>query len=336
VRTLDIVIPAYNEAASLHALIDRLTAVVNRLPYRTRILVVNDGSTDQTEIVLAALAATCPQLGVIHLSRNFGHQAALTAGLDVADADAVIMMDADLEKPPELIPEFLDAWERGAEVVHGVRRTSRQVSSFKRQTSRMFYRMLNRLSDVPLVNDAPDFRLLDAKVVRAARTLREQDRLLRGLVAWVGFKQVSIPYDEQPRAAGASRYGLMRMIALALDAVLGFSRLPLRVATVAGFVISLIAFSYGGYVAVMHLFYEHPVQGWTSLALLVSVLAGAQMMFLGVFGEYLGQVLMETKARPLYLVSRMQVPALEPAAAENDRRASTVRAAASTAAQEVQ
>lgn len=309
-RTVDIVVPAFNEAASLQALIERLLAVVTPLPYRTRILVVNDGSTDESQIVLAALTARDPRVGVVHLSRNFGHQAALTAGLDIADADAVIMMDADLQKPPELIPDFLAAWEQGADVVHGVRRCSDVVSPFKRLTSRWFYRLMNKLSDVPLVSDAPDFRLLDAKVVRAARNLREQDRLLRGLVAWAGFKQVSVPYDEQPRVGGHSKYSLMRMVALGLAGVLSFSRLPLRLAAIAGFVVSLLAFGYGAYVGVMHLFYERPVHGWTSLAILISVLSGAQMMFLGMIGEYLGQVLMETKARPLYLISAMKIPPL--------------------------
>lgn len=315
VRSVDIIIPAYNEGACLRALVERLVHVITPLPYRTRILIVDDGSTDDSEIVLAALSAQEPRLGVVHLSRNFGHQAALTAGLDLADADAVIMLDADLQKPPELIPEFLAAWERGADVVHGVRRASdargaSAVGPFKRFTSRWFYRLMNKLSDVPLINDAPDFRLLDAKVVRAARNLREQDRLLRGLVAWAGFKQVSVPYDEEPRAFGHSKYSTMRMVALGLAGILSFSRVPLRVATIAGFIVSLLAFGYGAYVGVMHLFYERPVHGWTSLAILISVLAGAQMMFLGMIGEYLGQVLMETKARPLYLISAMKVPPL--------------------------
>lgn len=309
-RSVDIVIPAYNEAASLPTLVRRIFAVMQPLPYRARVLIVNDGSSDESSIVLAALTAEDPRVGTIHLSRNFGHQAALTAGLDVADADAVVMLDADLQKPPEMIPRFLVAWEDGAEVVHGVRNPSNVEGVFKRLSSRAFYRLLNRLSDVPLVNDAPDFRLLDAKVVRAARNLREQDRLLRGLVAWAGFRQVSIPYDEAPRSHGHTKYGPMRMVALALAGVLSFSRLPLRLATMAGFTVSMLAFTYGGYVGIMHAFYKEPVHGWTSLALLVSVLCGAQMMFLGLLGEYLGQVLMETKARPLYLIRDMTIPPL--------------------------
>lgn len=313
-RSVDIVIPAYNEAASLPALARRILAVMAPLPYRARLLVVNDGSDDETAIVLAALAAEDPRIGAIHLSRNFGQQAALTAGLDEADADAVVMLDADLQKPPEMIPRFLEAWEGGAEVVHGVRNPSNVEGVFKRWSSRAFYRLLNKLSDLPLVNDAPDFRLLDAKVVRAARNLREQDRLLRGLVAWAGFRQVSIPYDEAPRRHGNTKYSLMRMAALGLAGVLSFSRLPLRLATFAGFTVSILAFSYGAYVGVMHEFYKAPIPGWTSLAILVSVLCGAQMMFLGLIGEYLGQVLMETKARPLYLVRERTIPPLQPAA----------------------
>lgn len=322
-RSIDVLIPAYNEAASLPALVRRILAVLAPLPYSVRILVVDDGSTDETPVVVAALTADDPRIGAIHLSRNFGHQAALTAGLDAADADAVIMIDADLQKPPELLPAFLEAWEQGAEVVHGVRRPSRVEGLFKRTSSRAFYRMLGRLSDVPLVHDSPDFRLLDARVVRAARNLREQDRFLRGLVAWAGFRQVSIPYDEAPRAHGRSKYDPMRMFALALAAVLGFSRLPLRLATFAGLAVSLAAFVYGIYVFVMHFFYEEPVQGWASLALLISMLCGAQMMFLGLLGEYLGQVLMETKARPLYLVRDRNVPPLARASISEPAKADT-------------
>lgn len=317
-RSVDVLIPAYNEAASLPALVRRILAVLEPLPYRVRVLIVDDGSSDDTPVVVAALAARDPRIGAIHLSRNFGHQAALTAGLDVADADAVVMIDADLQKPPELIPAFLEEWERGAEVVHGVRRPSRVEGMFKRVSSRAFYRLLNRLSDVPLVNDSPDFRLLDARVVRAARNLREQDRFLRGLVAWAGFRQVSIPYDEAPRAHGRSKYDPMRMFALALAGVLGFSRLPLRLATFAGLAVSLFSFVYGTYVFVMHFFYREPVQGWASLALLISLLCGAQMMFLGLLGEYIGQVLMETKARPLYLVRDRLLPPLVRADADED------------------
>ena len=319
-RSVDIIVPAYNEAASLPALVRRVFSVMAPLPYRVRIIIVNDGSDDETTIVLAALAAEDSRVGVIHLSRNFGHQAALTAGLDAADADAVVMLDADLQKPPEVIPRFLEAWENGAEVVNGVRNHSNVEGFFKRMTSRAYYRLLNRLSDVPLVNDAPDFRLLDAKVVRAARNLREQDRLLRGLVAWAGFRQVSIPYDEAPREHGHTKYGVMRMAALGLAGVLSFSRLPLRLATIAGFTVSIFAFAYGAYVGVMHEFYQKPVPGWTSLAILVSALCGAQMMFLGLIGEYLGQVLMETKARPLYLIRDMALPSLGKATRKTDAR----------------
>lgn len=311
VRTVDIVVPAYNEASSLPELVQRILAVLDSVPYQGRILVIDDGSSDDTAMVLNALAAKDPRLGAVHLSRNFGHQAALTAGLDLADADAVVMIDADLQKPPEVIRDFLREWENGAEVVHGVRRPSRVEGWFKRATSRAYYRLMTRLSDVPMVADSPDFRLLDASVVRAARGLREQDRLLRGLVAWAGFRQVSVPYDEAPRRHGHTKYDTMRMLALGLAGVLSFSRLPLRVATMAGFLLSLLAFGYGAFVAVMHAFYERPVPGWTSLAILVSVLSGAQMMFLGLVGEYLGQVLMETKARPLYLVRESRVPALK-------------------------
>jgi polyisoprenyl-phosphate glycosyltransferase len=311
-RSVDIVVPAYNEADSLTELVARILAVMDSMPYRARLLIVNDGSTDGSAALLTELAARDSRVGALHLTRNFGHQAALTAGLDVADADAVVMMDADLQKPPELIPDLLAAWENGADVVHAVRRPSRVEGWFKRNTSRWFYRAMNRLSEVPLVNDSPDFRLLDAKVVREARKLREQDRLLRGLVAWVGFEHATVPYDEARRRHGKTKYGLLRMLALGLAGVVSFSRIPLRLATLAGFAVSILAIGYAAWVGIAYWFHARRIPGWTSLAIMVAFLSATQMMFLGVLGEYLGQVLAETKGRPLYLVRSAQIPPLAP------------------------
>jgi glycosyltransferase involved in cell wall biosynthesis len=309
--TVDIVVPAFNEVGSVRRLHERVFAVVGSLPYSFRLIFVDDGSSDGTAAACATLAKEDPRVGFIQFSRNFGHQAALTAALDYADADAVITMDADLQHPPEAIPEFLEAWRKGGEVVHGVRRQAEGLGFFKRTTSHLFYVLMSRLSEVPLVQDAPDFRLLDAKVVRAIRGMREQSRFLRGMFAWIGFNQVQVPYAQADRDSGSSKYSTRRMIAFGVTAVLSFSRVPLRIATIAGGVVSVIAFLYGIYALLQHVVFQQALPGWTSIALIVSFLSGTQMVFLGLIGEYLGQVLSETKHRPLYVVRDNVLPRLE-------------------------
>jgi glycosyltransferase involved in cell wall biosynthesis len=308
--TVDIVVPAYNEVGSVERLYERVFAVVGPLPYSFRLIFVDDGSSDGTADACAALRERDPRVGLIQFSRNFGHQAALTAALDHADADAVITLDADLQHPPEAIPDFLAAWRAGGEVVHGVRRQADGLGFFKRVTSHLFYVVMSRLSEVPLVQDAPDFRLLDAKVVRAIRGMREQSRFLRGMFAWIGFNQVTVPYAQAERAAGASKYSARRMLAFGATAVLSFSRVPLRLATIAGGIVSILAFLYGGYAAAQHVVFHRALPGWTSLAVVMSLLSGAQMVFLGLIGEYLGQVLSEAKQRPLYVVRQHLLPPL--------------------------
>lgn len=311
--TVDIVVPAYNEAQSVRQLHVRLSAAMAPLAstYSFRLIFVDDGSADGTAEACSALSLEDPRVGLIQFSRNFGHQAALTAALDYADAEIVITMDADLQHPPEAIPEFLKAWEGGAEIVHGVRKEAEGLGFLKRFTSHTFYVLMNRLSEVPLVRDAPDFRLLDAKVVRAIRGMREQSRFLRGMFAWIGFKQVAVPYVQENRFAGRTKYSIRNMLAFGVTAVLSFSRVPLRAATFAGGVVSLLAFIYGGYAAAQQVVFHRALPGWTSLAILVSLLSGAQMLFLGLLGEYLGQVLSESKRRPLYVVRQDLIPALK-------------------------
>jgi glycosyltransferase involved in cell wall biosynthesis len=307
-RSVDIVVPAYNEAGNVAALHGDVFRATEGLPYRFRLVFVDDGSTDGTAEVCARLAAEDPRVGVIELSRNFGHQAALTAALDVADADAVITMDADLQHPPDAIADFLKAWEGGAEIVHGIRHQGGGAGLIKRSTSRFFYLVMSHLSEVPLVADAPDFRLLDAKVVRAIRELREQSRFLRGMFAWIGFRQVSVPYVQRDRRTGRAKYGVVRMLGLGAVALLSFSRVPLRIATLAGVAVSLLGFAYGGYAAAQRVVFHRAIPGWTSLAILISLFSGAQMLFLGLLGEYLGHVLKEAKHRPLYVVREARLP----------------------------
>jgi glycosyltransferase involved in cell wall biosynthesis len=309
VKSLDIIVPAYNEEACVRAFYERLRAVLDSVPYVARVIFVDDGSTDATAALVATLAAGDARVGLLRFSRNFGHQAALTAGLDAADADAVITMDADLQHPPEALPALLAAWEGGAELVSGVRAANAPSSLWKRASSSAFYRLLNAISPVAITPDSPDFRLLDRKVVVAIRSLREQSRFLRGMYSWVGFRQVQVRYEEGARVAGKSRYGTLDMFWFALSAVLSFSRVPLRVATYLGLTVSFLAFSYGVYALLMKFVFHEVVRGWTSLAVVLSFLSGVQLLTLGVLGEYLGQVLEESKRRPLYLVAESRVPA---------------------------
>lgn len=316
-RSVDIVVPVFNEEACLEELYARLARTLAPLPYTFRILFVDDGSRDRSAALCDGLRARDPRVGLVRFSRNFGHQAALTAGLDLADADAVITLDADLQHPPELIPQFLAAWEQGAQIVSGVRK--RVAASFgKRLSSALFYRMLNAISSFEITPDSPDFRLFDARVVQAIRRLREQSRFLRGIYAWVGFRNVEIPYDEAMRVGGQSHYRKRDMLLFALRAVLSFSRLPLRIATWFGLCVALLAFVYGVYAIVVNVIFHRVVPGWTSLAVLMSFLSGVQLFTLGVVGEYLGQVLEETKQRPLYLIADQALPPIA-AGSEVDR-----------------
>lgn len=310
-RSIDIVVPVFNEEACLEELHARISAAIAPLPYRFRLLFVDDGSSDRSAEICEGLRARDPRVGLVRFSRNFGHQAALTAGLDLADADAVITLDADLQHPPECIPDFVAAWEKGAQIVSGVRKRG-AVSLWRRSSSALFYKLINAISSFEITADSPDFRLFDARVVQSIRRLREQSRFLRGIYAWVGFRQVELAYEEAARTAGESHYRASDMFLFALRAVLSFSRLPLRVATYFGLCVALLAFAYGAYAVVMNVIFHRVIRGWTSLAVLVSFLSGVQLLTLGVLGEYLGQVLEESKRRPLYLIATQDLPELQP------------------------
>ena len=301
-KRVDIIAPVYNEASCLRAFHLELEQALAPLRYSFRILLIDDGSSDDTPTIARELAMRDARVRYVRLSRNFGHQAALTAGLDLSDGDAVVTMDSDLQHPPEQIGVFIAAWEAGAEVVNG-RRASPQTGFSKHLTSKVFYRLLRRMIDVPLVMDSPDYRLLDRRAVRAVRCLREQGRFLRGIYAWIGFKQVSVEYEEGGRFAGQSKYSLPVMVGFALSAVLSFSRVPLRAATWLGLSVSSFAFLFGVYAVYQALVTRDVVPGWTSLAVLISFLSGVQLVTLGIVGEYVGLILDEVKRRPLYLVA---------------------------------
>lgn len=300
---LSIVIPVHDEQDNVAPLHNRLSAAVAPLGAEWEFLFVDDGSGDGTAEEISKLRSADPRVKLVRLTRNFGHQAALTAGLDRASGEAVLSLDGDLQHPPELIPELVARWKEGNEVVCTLRRSSAGASSFKNASGALFYRLFGALSGVDLRANAADFRLLGAPAVRALRGVRERHRFIRGLVPWLGFRTAYVEYDAAPRAAGTSKYGLLRMSALALDAVISFSTAPLYVAIAVGFMVSFFGFAYGGFAVYSRIVTGQVIRGWTSLMIVVSIVGGFQLLLTGLFGLYLGKVYDEVKQRPLYVVA---------------------------------
>ncbi|MGB6517277.1 MAG: glycosyltransferase family 2 protein [Candidatus Cybelea sp.] len=309
--TLSVVVPLYNEAGIVPQLLERIGGVVERLrsEYDYEIVLVNDGSTDGTAAAIRREMERRAHVVLINLSRNFGHQLAATAGLEIAAGDAVILMDGDLQDPPELIETFLRRWREGFDVVYAVRRTRPGESRFKLFTARLFYRIIKRLTRIAIPLDAGDFRLMSRRVVDALRRSPERNRFLRGMVSWVGFNQTAIEYDRDVRYAGSTKYPLTKMMRFAMDGITSFSDIPLRFASYFGFTVSAIAFIYALVVIGFKLFSLNPpayTPGWASTIVAVLFLGGVQLMSLGILGEYLGRVYDEVKGRPLYLISEIE------------------------------
>jgi dolichol-phosphate mannosyltransferase len=303
-KLLSIVLPCFDEEAVLPETHRRISGCLERLDgVAAEILYVDDGSSDMTATILDELARTDPRVRVLHLSRNFGHQMAITAGIEHAAGDAVVVMDADLQDPPELLAELVARWREGYHVVYGVRSARGDDTRFKRTTARGFYRLLNRLSDTPIPSDVGDFRLMDRAVVDAFLSMPERDRFVRGMVAWLGFRQAAVPYARPERPAGTTKYPFARMARFAADALVSFSLAPLRFATVLGFVASLVAVAGIVWALVVYAIGD-TVQGWTTILVAVLFLGGVQLLALGIIGEYLGRVYREAKRRPLYVVER--------------------------------
>lgn len=299
---LSIVIPMFNEETVLPLLFDRLEAVMASLDVTYEIICVNDGSTDRTADMLAARHESDARIKVLNFSRNFGKEVALTAGLDFTQGAAVVPLDADLQDPPELISEFLDKWHEGYDVVFGVRKLRSSDTWLKRNSAQGFYRLMSRVGGISLPTNAGDFRLMDQTVVDALRTLRERNRFMKGLFAWVGFKQTAVEYNRPERAAGVTKFNYWRLWNFALDGITGFSTLPLRVAGYFGLFTALIATLYGFFLVGRTLLYGADLPGYASLMVAVLLLGGLQLLVLGVIGEYLGRVFEESKRRPLYVV----------------------------------
>lgn len=306
---LTVVVPAYNESAVLGAFHERLSKVLDPLPLNCDVLYVDDGSRDDTWTIMQALAAADSRVGTLKLSRNFGKEAALTAGLDHVDADAAIVIDADLQDPPELIPQLVEQWQAGYDVVYATRSARAGETGFKRFTAAAFYRTMEMMSDVAVPRDTGDFRLLSRRALVALSQLRERQRFMKGLFAWIGYRQTSIKYLRDPRLAGKTKWNYWRLTQLAIEGITSFSSAPLKLATWTGLVASVAAFLFGLKVMLKALLHGDPVPGYPSLMVVILFLGGIQLLALGVIGEYLGRNYNETKQRPLYFIEEEHLPA---------------------------
>jgi glycosyltransferase involved in cell wall biosynthesis len=300
---LSLIIPMHNEAAVLPTTLAAIKAALGGLGVEYEIIGVDDGSTDDTFAVLSRLAEADPRLRGLRLSRNFGKEAALSAGLDHCDGDMVVPIDADLQDPPSLIADFITLWEAGYDVVYGVRTERRSDTFFKRATAGAFYRVFNRISDVPIPGDTGDFRLMDRAVVEALRALPERNRFMKGLFAWVGFRQVGVPYVRPERAAGTTSFNGPRLFRFALDGITAFSTAPLRIWSLVGLAGAAAALGYALFLIAHVLVQGRDIPGYASLMVVLLLFSSFQMIALGVFGEYLGRMYQEIKGRPLYIIS---------------------------------
>jgi len=298
-----VVIPVFNEEENLELLHRRLSKVLQHSWEDYEIILVDDGSRDKSLEIMSGLRTTDPKVKVISFSRNFGHQMAITAGIDYTSGDAVIIMDADLQDPPEVIPQLIEKWREGYDTVYAIRE-SRKDPILKRAIAFAFYRLFKRMSEVDVPVDAGDFRLMSRRVVDILRNMPERNRYLRGLASWVGFSQASISYARDERYRGERKYTLWQSAKLAVDGITSFSHFPLRLVTNLGLVVSLAGFLYGAIIIILGLFFGRVVPGWTTLMAAVIFLGGVQLIVVGVVGEYIGRIYVEVQQRPLYLIKQ--------------------------------
>lgn len=310
--TLSCVIPCLNEADNLRVLIPELVSLLGGLVAAHEIIVVDDGSKDDTARLLTEWASVYPSVVYVQLSRNFGKEAALTAGIEAACGDVVVCMDADMQHPPELIPVMLERWKQGVEMVYAVRADRQDETLFKRVGTNLFYRLMRTAGGLEVPRNAGDFRLMDRCVVDALLELPERNRFMKGLFAWVGFESEPLYYDPPRRLHGTTRFNPLRLLRFAVDGLTAFTTWPLRVMSLAGLVLSALSFAYGLVIVVSHLLWGDPVQGWTTLITVILFFAGVQLIAVGVLGEYIGRIFSEVKRRPVYLVRRRQGAGLRP------------------------
>ena len=302
---ISIVVPVFNEEESLSELYRRIAAVMNRMLLPFELIFVDDGSTDGSLNMMLEFSEKDKTVKIIQLSRNFGHQLAIIAGLDHAQGEAVITMDSDLQHPPELIEQLIEKWHDGYDVVYTSRDQSQDVSVFKNVTSRCFYALINRLAEVSIAPGTADFRLLDRNVVESLRAFGERSIFLRGIVNWMGYRQIAIRYRAAARYGGESKYSFLRMLRFAIDGITSFSSIPLYLSTFVGMIISVCSFLYAGLVIYLRLFTDRVVDGWTSVMVALLFLGGIHLITLGIHGIYLGRVYNEVKGRPRYLIRRV-------------------------------
>ncbi|NJC89079.1 MAG: glycosyltransferase family 2 protein [Desulfuromonas sp.] len=301
-HTLSVLVPVYNEEQAVRPFLERLVPILAELGCHYEILFIDDGSQDATCAIIRLMREQNPCIKLIKLSRNFGKERALSAGLDYCTGDAVIPIDVDLQDPPELIGEFISKWREGYAVVYGVRRNRDSDSFLKRITASLFYRLFNTLSDIQMPRNAGDFRLIDRRVVEVLKTFPERNRFMKGLFTWVGFRQVGVPYTRPPRLHGKTSWNYWRLWNFALDGITGFTTLPLRLCGYFGLLVAALAFIYSFLLIIRTLMLGIDVPGYASLMVVVLFLGGVQMFTFGIFGEYLGRLYMEAKQRPVYLV----------------------------------
>ena len=300
-KTISLVVPCFNEEGNVEAIYQLIKTELDPL-VNFELIFVDDGSSDQTLLRIIQIGQQDSRVRYITLSRNFGHQNALKAGLDYAKGDAVISLDADLQHPPRLIKEFIEKWQQGYDVIYSVRKDGNEIGLFKRLSSKLFYRFINLFSDTTIQEGAADFRLLDRKVVNVIKALPENYLFIRGLTSWVGFKQIGIEYKAEKRFSGQSKYSLKRMIHFASSGITSFSTKPLKVSIYLGFTIAIISFIYGLYAIFEAVFTSNVIQGWTSVIVSVLFIGGIQLIMIGILGEYLGKLFMENKRRPNYVI----------------------------------
>ena len=302
-KTVTILVPAYNEQAVLAPLYKRLTALANNnKKYNFEFLFINDGSTDNTLSIIKNYAKTDTRISYVNLSRNFGKEPAMLAGFDYTTGDATVIIDADLQDPPELIPKMISYWEDGYDDVYAKRRSREGESWFKKKSSSIFYKLLQKSTNVDIQVDTGDFRLLDKRAINALREIRESQRYTKGMFSWIGFKKKEITYDRDPRAAGETKWNYPKLVNLAIDGITSFTTAPLRIASFAGMIISLIAFFFIIVIIFKTTFFGDPVAGWSSTMAVILFLGGVQLLSIGIIGEYVGRIFNEVKNRPVYFV----------------------------------
>ncbi len=301
---ISVVLPIFNEEAVIAQVYERLKKVMSSQALAYEFIFVDDGSSDNSLSILEAMARKDPQVRYVSFSRNFGHQIAITAGCDYCSGNYVIIMDCDLQDPPELIPELIAKAEEGYDVVYAVRKSREAESWFKKTTAFFFYRIFAAFTTIKMPLDTGDFRLINRKVLLTLKGLKEKNRFMRGLVSWVGFKQTGIPYDRESRKGGETKFNFLRMMQFSLDGIVSFSTVPLKLASFLGLIIFILSSLLGIYCVGLKIFTHQLVQGWLSLLLSVLFIGGVQLIFLGVIGEYLGRIYDEVKQRPLYVVNK--------------------------------